>query len=66
MCESGARIPALVESCAMSTVVWRMIASIKSFVSISEPRTLTFSPTRPGGARKFTGLAEVTRDSESC
>jgi hypothetical protein len=27
-------MPALVESCAMSTVVWRMIASINSFTSM--------------------------------
>src|SRR3954470_21214571 len=35
MCESGARMPALVESCAISTVVCRTIASMRSFTSIA-------------------------------
>src|SRR3954465_585714 len=35
MCESGARMPALVESCAMSTVVCRTMASMRSFTSIA-------------------------------
>src|SRR3954462_13655848 len=54
MCDSGARMPALVESCAISTVVCRTIASIRSFTSIACSNVPCPERTReaPGSSRE--------------